>query len=124
MSLLPVTLRKNETEMAYAAAKLSGELIPLSEEPSLQTYAYWKIINNRFPYDAVYKFHDMLVPKRIFENRTSMSMAELSELHNILSVLEQQYDVIFENTPSKRSVRGLFHIHLACYVDSRDDLIL
>ena len=119
-----VTLRKTASEIAYENAKYTGTLKPLSQEVAIRTYTYWKLIKNRFPYDAVFKQHDMLIPKRTFEHRKSMSLAEQSELMNIIEILEGDYDVMFENMPSKKSIKTLFHIHLAVYVDNRKDMSL
>lgn len=57
----------------------------------------------------------MLVPTRTFENRHEMRVDELHQLNAILAYLSPRYDIYFENTPRQRSVKNLYHIHLAVW---------
>ena len=62
------TLRTKKTYEKYLElrAEEAGENIcGLCEENMLvKEYTYWKILNNRFPYDNIAKINHMIIPKR------------------------------------------------------------
>jgi len=117
----PMSYRSDAGERIYQTAKLKGETIPLSEEPSIIDYRYWRLIENRYPGDTLYDTHDMLVPKRIFALRGEMTLDELIEKESILKELDTHYHEITENTEVRRSVKGHYHIHLKrFYMDRKD----
>lgn len=120
MTSPPSSGRTSASEWAYQEAKKNGGTIPLAEEPALISYKFWKLIANRFPYDAIFSTHDMLLPVRKFSTRDEMTREEERELDNVIKGLSSHYHLLFENFSSRRSVSDHFHIHLAVY-KSRSD---
>ena len=109
------TLRKKETQDSYDEHKAQGHLennCPLCTSESIETYTYWRVIDNRFPYDKISDLHHMIIPRRhIIESElTPEEQIELMELKN--SVLNEKYMYIFEALPGKKSIPGHFHYHL------------
>lgn len=120
-----VTLRRESSEEAYRKARDNGDLRPIADEQPIITFNHWRIVDNRFPYDIAFKKHHLLIPKRKFAEHSEMTVSELSELNEIHSnYIAYEYDMMFENTPSARSVKDLYHIHLAKYVNTRKDMKL
>ncbi len=120
--MLPVTLRTEKEEREYQRAKELGSLLPLHQEKRIHDFKYWFIVENRFPYDMVFKTHDMLLPMRKVCVRAELNPEEKAELETILEYyVEPRYDLFFENTQKRRSVMAHYHIHLASYVNERDE---
>lgn len=113
MTDVPNSMRRRKSEQAYQRAKQEGTLKPLQEEKHLHRWADWILIENRFPYDLVFKTHHLLIPTRKFADRTEMKRGERIALDAILASIGTEYEIIFENTPKQRSVKNLYHIHLA-----------
>lgn len=119
------TLRSEKGEAAYTKAKERGDLKLLSEEPRVCEFDYWYIVENRFPYDLIFKTSHMLLPRRVVANKSGLTVNELEELETIKKYyVDPIYDVYFENTTAKRSVLGHYHIHLLTYYDSREEIKL
>lgn len=122
--VLPMSGRRAEAELNYQCQKNLGGTIPLDQEPRLLQWKHWYLIANRFPYNMIFAEHDMLLPLRGFANRGEMSVAEFIEYNQIIDELSNQYDLVFENFNHRRSVLGLFHIHLARYHPKRENIKL
>lgn len=118
--MIPNSMRTEKGEQEYQAAKREGRTIPLISEPSKHTFHYWKLIANRFPYDKIFRTHDMLVPLREFSRRSEMTPDEEQALKDALNYLDPHYDLHFENFSHRRSVKGHFHIHLASFKPRKD----
>lgn len=118
--MLPNSLRKSESEAHYQDQKKRGLTVPLLEEKVLIRYKHWVVIANRFPYDLIFREHDMIVPRREFANRAEMTFDELSELWAIIDELVNQYDLVFENLGGRRSIANHYHVHLANYIRRED----
>lgn len=104
---LPTSLRKKSTEQAYQDDKANGNTIPLDEEPAIQEFEKWRLIDNRYPYDAVFEKHHMLIPTEGYHQTVRDA-----DLHEILDLLASEYDFWFVNFPHRQSVKNLLHIHL------------
>ncbi len=117
LRLLPGSLRKAESEALYQQAKKDGTLIPLSEEAVIEEWLFWKLIDNRFPYDAVFQVHRMLIPKRVVAEWGDLSTLEKAQFEEIKQQYRDsnEYDLIFENFGKRRSVTAHWHEHLAIY---------
>lgn len=122
MNDLPMSLRTTEGEQFYADQKMSNNLKALADEPSLIDYKYWRVINNRFPYNAVLAEHNLLIPRRVVAERAELNLQEVHELAEILDELKNNYDFVMENFPHKRSVLYHYHLHLGLYKDKRSDV--
>lgn len=123
---LPMSLRTAASEQAYQDAKASGATKPLELEPALKIFEHWRIINNGFPYDVGFAKHHLLVPKRAsVAQRWDLNDEERKEFEILLrDYIYDEYDLWFENCPKRRSVAGYYHIHLASYVEHRDQMSL
>ena len=122
---LPMSLRTARSEQAYFVAKQQGMLKQLYEEPTLVSFKYWRIIANNFPYDAAYKTSHMLVPRRLISTYDRLTWRERREMRKIIdSYCQEHYHQVVENMFSKRSVLVLYHIHLLCFVDTREEFVL
>lgn len=120
---MPMSLRRYDSEQQYYAAKQSDKLIPLTDEPSLHEWNHWTLKDNRFPYDIAFVKHHMLIPKNPPTGRFGLTDEQRDELELILEYfVYPNYDLWFENTPKRRSVPGIYHLHLASYYDSREKM--
>lgn len=109
---LPNSLRTEQSELTYQLARANNELRPLTEEPAIKKWKNWALIPNRFPYDEVFAKHDMLIAL----NDQKQVDDEVQEIINSLD----DYDIWFVNYPHKRSVPGIFHIHLAKFKERNE----
>ncbi len=110
---LPISMRSSAMEQHYATSKMLGSLVPLHEEPALQSFRHWRIIDNRFPYDMLFGTCHMLLPIRVVPQHRSLTPEEVDELHEILDgYVEANYNAYFVSTMSKRSIGSHYHIHL------------
>lgn len=123
---IPTSARSEHGERFYGQMKLAGKLIPLEQEPSIAEFAFWRIIDNRFPYDMIFKTHRMLLPIRVVAEYQDLNSDEVEELHKILQWMRENsdYDLVFENFPKRRSIHAHYHLHLASYHDDRSDFKL
>lgn len=120
---LPMSMRSSAMERHYATSKMLGSLVPLHEEPSLQVFRYWRIIDNRFPYDMLFSTCHMLLPIRIVPQHRDLTPEEVDELHDILNgYVEDNYNGYFVSTMSKRSVGSHYHVHLLNFHTSREEV--
>jgi diadenosine tetraphosphate (Ap4A) HIT family hydrolase len=82
----------------------------LCEKVSIQSFTYWKITENSFPYDQIAKTHHMLVPLRhVIEDE--LSKDELAEFKTIKAEHVSEYDWIIEATAKNKSIPNHFHLH-------------
>lgn len=110
-----MTLRTPQTQQLYEDAKVFDVLNDLKDEPRIAGtphFKYWRIIDNRFPYDLHHELHHMAVLKR--DARFSeMLDRELDELwHQILPWASYQYDYWKMNFPHMQSKPLTPHVHL------------
>lgn len=122
MNEVPGSLRKRQSEIAYQYAKAEGTLKPLSLEETVKEWQCWKLIKNRFPYDGCFQEHDLLIPIREISFKHQMTDVERFELDQIIAdYAEPNYDVVFENMTSRRSIMSLYHIHFGKYYENREE---
>jgi diadenosine tetraphosphate (Ap4A) HIT family hydrolase len=80
---------------------------------SIRDFNYWRIIENKFPYDTIAETHHMLVPKRQALNWVDLDIDEMTELDGLIMYdLPEQYDMILLNFPKAQSVKDWLHFHL------------
>lgn len=102
---IPTSLRKTSTEARYQKDKLDGKTVQLLEEPAIIERYGWRLIANRYPYDAVFGKHDMLIPV--------LGQTEIDDnCHKLLAELAEGYDFWFVNFKHRQSIKNLLHIHL------------
>jgi hypothetical protein len=92
------------------------------KEP-VETFKYWKIVANDFPYDLIAREHNMLLPMRhIAED--GLSSDELRELIDIkMNHLDPKYDYVIEAAPKNKSIPDHFHLHLIVMKNSLDKTV-
>lgn len=116
--ILPTSLRTAKTEQRYQDDKSAGKTKSLEEEPALQEFEKWRLIDNSYPYDAVFEKHHMLIPTEGYHQTV-----EDADLHETLDLLASEYDFWFVNFPHRQSVKNLLHIHLVKH-KKREDMAL
>ncbi len=114
-------MRTDAMQQAYYDFQDGGGLrgkCPLCDEKEmLQTFTYWQIMPNRFPYDKVAKVHHMLVPLR-HASWTELTAEELAEFEEIKrGYVDSHYQYMVEATSSLKSIPAHFHLHLLIATD-------
>lgn len=107
------TLRKPESEAIYTEHKKQNkEGCPFCIEAS--DGRLWRIQPAKFPYDAVYSKHDLLVPSRHIRHFSDLTDEELKELTMTIGSLNysETYDSIMYNFKHKQTVPQHLHFHL------------
>ena len=107
------TLRKPESEaiyQEYLKNKRGGCPFCLEVDDG----KLWRIQPARFPYDAVYEQHDLLIPARHISSIESLTTNELDNLKDIFNQLNltNQYSSISLNFKHKQTVPSHLHFHL------------
>lgn len=115
-----MSCRLAATEQRYQDDKAAGRTLPLLEEPAIfkGNHTHFKIIENRYPYDAVFKTHHMLVAKRQGANPDNFTVEELREYKAIEFAEFFKYSCVITNYAAK-SIKDVWHIHLGTYLDER-----
>ncbi len=115
-TLKVMTLRTQATEARYQADKAAGRTRALADEPSIQEWTYWRLIDNRYPHDRWYTRHHLLIPKRVFPTIKEATASELMELFSILFTdLDNNYDSVKINYLRQQTKPEHLHFHLADY---------
>jgi hypothetical protein len=107
------TLRKPESEAKYQEyLKNKPDGCPFCVEVS--DVNLWRIQPAKFPYDAVYSKHDLLVPTRHVSRREELTLQEEDWLQRLLSIYDStdEYDSIMYNFRHKQTVPQHLHFHL------------
>lgn len=107
-----MTMRTELAEAKYQEARLLNQLKPLREEPAINEWDHWRLIENRFPHDLHNTRHHLLVSKAPRAQFWNLSAPALKELQEILRNLNGQYDVVKYNFPAIQSVPQVCHLHL------------
>ena len=111
-------LRTKKLQEFYLEYKKTAPYEALHKEPSIREWQYWRLINNRFPYNKLASAHALVVLKRdcsIFH----LTEDELNELWGvILTWADRIYDTSIVNFSSVRSVNHTPHVHLITYLDN------
>ena len=107
--------RTPQNQESYEAYKAAGNLdrgCVLCARESVHEFEYWRIIENKFPYDRIAKIHHMILPKRhVVES--DLSDEEIQELKDIKEKdLHKDYDFMIEATHRMKSIPAHFHLHL------------
>lgn len=110
-----LVLRRKETYDKYMELIASGALAKrcgICNEKLIKDFKYWKIVDNRFPWNRIAEVHHMIIPKRHITYE-KLNKAEKEEYQKIRSkYLDKQYDLIAEATLKKKSIKGHLHLHL------------
>lgn len=110
-----MALRTKESQEKYLKLIAEGFLANgcnLCEAPSIKYFEYWRIIDNKFPYDLVAKINHMIIPKRHAAER-ELNEAEKKEFESIkLDYIDKNYGLLIETVDKDKSIPSHFHIHL------------
>lgn len=122
--------RTLETQKRYDDDRKKGETIITTDESGnryldwtqeqpIREYEHWVIIPNRYPYDAIFVQHDLLIPKRHFSFIREATNEERHEYYRIKKELDGEgvYESIIENFSNSRSVQKHFHAHLVDWIE-------
>jgi hypothetical protein len=122
---LPMSARLPQTERRYQDDKAAGRIISLIDERPIfkGNHTYFKIIENRYPYDAIFKLHHMLVCKRPGATHDNFTVEEKRELEAIRFAEFFKYGSVIENFKAK-SISDIWHIHLVSYYDTRPSWLM
>lgn len=115
-SLKPRSWRTAEMHDRYVSEReadvQADDYCPLCAAETIRSFEHWRIIPNKYPYDAVARTHDQLVPKRHTDGE-DLSVDELSELKTLkIGALNESYTYVVEALPGAKSIPGNFHLHL------------
>lgn len=108
------TLRKPESEERYQKEKKLIAECPFCVGESLHEWEYWKLMPNKYPYDAVAEKHDLLVLNSHEKNARKDELEELESIKKMKFIAD--YHCLIENFPIRQSVPGHFHVHLIRYI--------
>ena len=103
--------RSPETQARYQYDVDNKKLIGLENEPAIVQHEYWKLIVNRYPYDARWCTSMLLVLNRQTAWR-DMTEGEIMELHKLTHEYLVPFDRAERNGASLSSVPKIPHIHL------------
>ncbi len=106
--------RTPEMRAKYDAHMSGTEIIPDDPDELIKDFVHWKIIKNKFPYDAIFSTHHMIVSKRIFSSTEEATAEETAEYLEIKQQLNNEgfYDLLLENFHKNQSKPKHCHIHL------------
>lgn len=78
---------------------------------AMQTFQYWKVVPNKYPYDKIAKRHEMIIPLR-HTDQAGVTNEEWQELAALkASYIDDNYEFLLEATPHRQSVPAHFHLH-------------
>lgn len=110
--MIPSSLRSPKMYAKYKAEKKDHNVF--NTLPSLESFKYWKIVPNEFPYDRIASRHDLLIPRRKIADIFQLSQRETTELRRIMKMINKQkrYDAILFPFHWSRTIRTHLHFHL------------
>lgn len=106
------SLRKPETAERYEEylkRKKPGDCY-LCRATSIKEFKFWRLLPNEFPYDRIAKTHHLITLRR-HADENGLTVEEYNELYDIKHSLRNDYDMLFENTLKRKSIREHYHIH-------------
>ncbi|HLP86771.1 MAG TPA: hypothetical protein VK153_02750 [Candidatus Paceibacterota bacterium] len=106
--------RTQKNEKKYREhMKNKTDKCPLCDRVGFKKFKYWKIIENKFPYDKIAKEHHMLVPIRhvIEDVLNNKELMEFKKIKNDF-IKNSDYDYILETNNSRKTHPFHFHLHL------------
>jgi len=114
--LLPRSWRTQAMHEKYEeerVASVISDSCPLCTVPVIAEFTYWKVVENKYPYDAVTLRHDLLIVKRHVGSDKELTQAEREELLELKeTTLNDTYTFIMEALPRNKSIPGHHHLHL------------
>lgn len=102
--------RTRETQAIYQKDIESGLTRDLLDEPALIEWTYWRLIVNRYPYDARWMTSMLIVYKKK-ARWEELPEDAVQELHEIKNKLRTVFDKFEENGYELASVQNIPHVH-------------
>ena len=109
-----INFRAEETQKEYAAYLLALNrnecqfCSAIGTKQEVARHGKYVVLQNRFPYDAVFGEHLLIVP---IKHQDTFVNAERDEISEIVEKHYPRY-AAFENLPCSRSVKNHAHVHL------------
>lgn len=115
-ALQPRSWRTVETHNRYLEERAAGlqtlDHCPLCAAKTIEAFTYWRIIDNKYPYDAVARVHHQIIPLRHTDG-ADLTHEEAAELQTLKqTALNDTYNVLLEALPRNKSIPGHLHYHL------------
>ncbi len=109
---MPTSLRKPDTEQRYEEYRKNKapDECYLCRATALKDFEFWRLLPNEFPYDRIVKTHHLITLRR-HADENALTVPEYNELYRIKHDLRENYDILFENTLKRKSIREHYHIH-------------
>ena len=113
-------LRKDETQKTYdefrKTDRYKEDCFFCHWSKSVESFEFWRIVKNEYPYDEKFKESYLLCTKRHVTKWTKLNTDEREELIILLDfisrrLLRRKYDVIWGNTVADQTLAHL-HLHL------------
>jgi hypothetical protein len=97
------------TRLATIAGESDCKLCAL---PVIESFTYWNIVPNEYPYDLIASTHHMIQPKRhcTAEELTPEELAELQQIKR--TYINEHYDMVSESVAHTSSIPSHHHQHL------------
>jgi len=115
-----MTLRTKKTQTRYDIYRNNNKKAAcyLCKAKSLYNFKKWKIVENEYPYDFIASRHHMITLKK-HTGEEKLTKAERDEFTEIKrQFLNSNYDMLFENTDKKKSIKNHYHLHMMDYKKS------
>ena len=114
-------LRTKKSQEKYLKLIANGfldkkcNLCSKTKAESIKKFKYWRIVNNKFPYDRIAKINHILIPIR-HTTEKNLNSAEKKELELIKwGYVKKNYEILVEVT--HKSIPAHFHVHLIVIKD-------
>ena len=78
----------------------------------VKEFAGWKIVENEYPYDRIAETNHMVTLKQHTAETALTSHEKMEYERDVKPYLQQQYDMIFENTLRAKSIPDHHHLHM------------
>lgn len=119
---MSISLRTSETEAQYETylRNKKPDDCYLCKATSLKEFTHWRILENQYPYNRIAKTHHLISLRR-HADENNLTVPEYNELYEIKRLLKDDYDILFENTLKRKSIREHFHIHAIVIADAFPD---
>jgi len=116
-----ISFRTKKTQAKYdkyLKEKFDFRCICCLQDMKIAEYKHWVLLKNKFPYDAVYKNHNMLVVKRHIKTLSEQTPEEQAEFNKIVDEKkdEAKHQLLMLNAEVRRTIPEHLHFHLVDYL--------
>ncbi len=104
------TPKNQKRYMKYLDEQYDQSCIFCAKDLIVREYKYWILVKNKFPYDKVFKNHNMLATRRHVEELYELTDEEHQELDRLFDEIPHNQAIL--NKRADRSIPRHFHLHL------------